>query len=197
MQVNREGIQDCLNKGENGFNCTDCDIHKAHEEGRVCSNCMIAKRSKREGDDSRIERGLEPLKSRIGIKKPFTEFGIPIDKYTNYGKHHMYFYLYYPKFEFEWPPVPETDCVGNFVNTETVNQWCVHHINGIHHDDRKINQCLCLNKEHRHLHTLYEHGKYEEAKEFMIRIAHRNFEMFGEYGCPITGFENFEETING
>lgn len=194
--------------------CAVCPIHEMKKNGsrylkgnpekgkggqiawcdKVNGRCYIRATSTPKGKKKRLAEGKEPYESRVGLSTKFEEYGINVD---NVGRHHLHLFMYYTDLNFNLPSVPNFDCLGKF-NSNTVSkqmihdvrekfadlQWAVHHINVNKYDDRKENLCLCLNTEHAILHWLYKAGKYEEAKELMNTISHRNYHLFGEHCCP-------------
>jgi len=132
-EINREGILEILK-----WECMVCNYYEELGKGTVCDDCPFCK-------NSAPKRG-EP--SRVGLKKSvFLPLGLTNKQCENWGRHHLFMYLYYPELNWKPPPIPEYDSYGFRVNREKARQT-IHHLNGNNNDNRKENITWKLVSDH-------------------------------------------------
>jgi hypothetical protein len=136
MNVYVKGIKSLL-KDE----CVDCNLHIRREENNICSDCNFRFNSTR----ATGRRGVCPgsIFKKYGLKNP-----------GSMGKHTLYYFLYYPELNFEFPPLPDEDLFGK-TSSEKTFVWHIHHMNIEYWNDHIWNLLLCLNTEHRIFESVY------------------------------------------
>lgn len=115
--------------------CMMCDVEKRIKVfGNQCDDCVFILHSK---------------SGKIGCGKEFRKYGI-INP-AELGRHQAIYFNNHPELKYSWPRIPDFDIFGQ---TNKKLLWHLHHLNGIHTDDRIINLLLCLNTEHSFLGKL-------------------------------------------
>jgi len=146
MEVDIEGILSLIKP-----DCKDCNLNlrrrineenkkkgKKEEKYGVCKDCKFTLGS----TDRKSTK--HDFSMGIGLSAAFKKCGI-LD-YENWGKSRLYYFIYHPELNFEFPPIPEFDKYGKKTTKNT--KYVIDHINGKNHDDNYFNIQACLNSEH-------------------------------------------------
>lgn len=133
MDVDINGVIGLLKK-----DCIMCNLTLRKAAFCICKDCPFIFSSR-----TNKENNPNTTRTRTGCGKPFRKYGIN----WAMGKERLFYFLYHPELDFEWPPLPEYDTLGNH-HTEKKFMWAIHHINGLYWDDSPWNLLLCLNTEH-------------------------------------------------
>jgi hypothetical protein len=143
--IHRRGILSLLNPEiDKGKYCICCNLHYMRSSGQRCKNCPFIFNSSHGNDATKISPGSK-----------FKLFGVP--NATNFGKYHLFYFLYYPELNFTLPSIPPFDLFGNPTTDKT--KWAIHHINGQNWDDTIWNLLLVLNTEHPYFESLTKQEK--------------------------------------
>ena len=148
--VNVEGIKSLLDP-----ECKLCNIHNKILNKERCKGCIFILNSAQ----------VKGKPSRVGCGAKLKIYGILHPNHL--GRLHLFIFIYYPKLNFQFPAVPFKDVFGNTIYDKHL-MWHVHHINGNHNDNRKINLLLCLNTEHGYL------SKKPNCKNVLYEVKKRN-----------------------
>lgn len=143
-------------EAKDGKFCAVCNLHEMRNPSVRCKECpfvfsSISKKGKR---------------ARVGMGAKFLKYGFSkqwINKMG--GKCQFYFFIFRPGLNFQYPPLPQQDALGNYnqdnlpdfeVDSERIKElnWHVHHSNGVWYDDRPWNLILMLNTDHGFLHGM-------------------------------------------
>lgn len=147
-EINREGIINVLS-----WYCLICNYFEERGKGTLCGQKPpeIINGKIVEYDECVFCRNSSPKPgspSRVGLKQSiFRPLGLSLKQCQNWGPHQLFMYLYYPHLNYQQPEIPNNDNYGRPVNKETVNQT-IHHINNLHHDNRKDNITWHLMSDH-------------------------------------------------
>ena len=146
MNVDIKGVLSILNpEKEKGKYCVCCNLHYMRSSKLRCKECPFVFNSTHGNDASKISPGSK-----------FKQYGIP--DATKFGKYHLYYFLYYPELNFEYPSIPQVDMFGNETTRNII--WIIHHINGFNWDDTIWNLLLVLNTEHNYFEQMTKHEKF-------------------------------------
>lgn len=157
--INRRGVLRVLK-----WRCITCNVYEEMGKKTQCDDCPFCR-------NSSVKKG-QP--SRIGLKQSvFLPLGLTKKQCENWGKHQLFMYLYYPDLNWQPPPIPDYDNYGNFVNKDTAKQT-IHHINGIHFDDRKDNLTWRLQGDH-----IRDEQLNFKQKKFLIESTKKCAEQLG------------------
>jgi len=146
--INVDGIRQAL-KPE----CVTCNLYVKIGQGKKCSSCLFIK-------NSAPEKGKP---SRIGLSMKLRKFGLTKKQCQNWGKYHLFQYLYHPELWFKPPVKPTHDKYGNVV--ESYHYYNLHHKNGVFCDDREENHEWLLPTEHPHSEQKHNAEKREVKKK--------------------------------
>lgn len=147
-EINRRGIIEKLS-----WYCLICNYFEERGKGTLCGQKPpeIIDGKIVEYDECIFCRNSSPIKgapSRVGLKHSvFRPLGLTVKQCQNWGPHQLFTYLFYPKLNWQPPPLPDYDNYGEPVNKETARQT-LHHINNDHFDNRKDNVTWNLISDH-------------------------------------------------
>jgi hypothetical protein len=115
-----------------------CNLALRMKTGTRCKPCHFSTSSGgRKGNPNYFNIGCTP-------KAIFKKYGI--EKPNELGKPRLYYFLYNPQLNFQYPSIPEVDIFG--IETGPTSQWLLHHVNKNNFDDSPWNLLLCLRNEH-------------------------------------------------
>lgn len=127
--IDRQGILSLLKK-----DCVDCNLKTRIMKKIRCSDCPFISCS---GDRKTAKNYFT---TGIACGSKFRQYGI--DPNGRLGKSYLYWFLYYPEYNFKLPPIPNHDMFGN--PTNGIGQWILHHRNKENWNDHVWNIKLCL-----------------------------------------------------
>jgi len=117
--------------------CVTCPFYVKIGQKKRCKECLFIK-------SSATKKGKP---SRVGLKYgKLKKFGLTKKQCQNWGKHHLFQYLYHPELNFQPPVKPSHDRYGTVVKEG--HHFNLHHKNGDNTDDREENQEWLLPTEH-------------------------------------------------
>ena len=143
--------------------CITCNLYVKIGQGKKCKDCLFIKNS----------APAKGFPSRIGLSMKLKKFGLTKKQCQNWGKHHLFQYLYHPELKFNPPIKPSHDKYGNIV--ESYHYYNLHHKNGLFYDDREENQEWLLPTEHPHA----EH-EHNIRKSDVKKRAAENYSSLGQ-----------------
>jgi hypothetical protein len=133
--------------------CLICNYFEERGKGTLCGQKPpeIVNGKIVEYDDCIFCRNSSPSKglpSRIGLKRTvFKPLGLTDKQCQNWGPHQLFMFLFYPKLNWQPPPIFPYDSYGEPVDQEKARQT-IHHINNDHHDNRKDNITWNISSDH-------------------------------------------------
>jgi hypothetical protein len=133
MSIDWNGVKKVL-KAE----CMICNWYERVGMKNVCSDCPFCY-------NSAPKKG-QP--SRIGLSaKVFKPLGLTNKQISNWGRHHLFMYLFHEELNCQPPDLPDKDRYGNIVDKQK-DKYSINHGNGLHYDNREGNLGWTLPKEH-------------------------------------------------
>jgi hypothetical protein len=133
--------------------CFICNYFEERGKGTLCGQkpSEIINGKIVEYDECIFCRNSSPTAgqpSRVGLKQSvFLSLGLTKKQCQNWGPHQLLMYLQYSELNWQPPPIPPYDNYGFPVDQETARQ-SIHHLNNIHHDNRKDNASWNLLSDH-------------------------------------------------
>lgn len=173
FKVDAKGCWSVLNPDINGKikkECVTCNMHERRSRKNRCKKCPFNFKSTEPGNGSKVGMGAK--------FKPFIKVytGV-IDADGNrevrdcltsdieeIGKCQFFYFMYHPELEWEFPPFPDTDSLGNIRIGSELAKTCndvkklknflntIHHNNTLWYDDRYFNLTHTINTEHGAIH---------------------------------------------
>jgi len=138
--IDRRGILSLIKK-----ECVDCNLKVRMMKKIRCEGCPFISAS----SDRKTRKNY--FTTGIACGKKFKQYGI--DPSGRLGKSYLFYFLYYPKLNFELPKIPPLDRFGKA--TDENSQWTIHHKNGENWNDHIWNIMLCLRSEHQYFEKQY------------------------------------------
>ena len=144
--VDAQGCMSLLDpEGKDGKFCAICDLHARDEDGTRCTKCPFIKASAEKAG----------AKTRVACGAKFKQFGIDWEC----GIYNFFFFLYNLHLNWQLPPVPSVDLLGNFNQGSFIAEgksknevkkfsWAIHHLDGNRCNNLPWNLLLVINTEH-------------------------------------------------
>ncbi len=159
-------------------NCIDCNYSLASKYGK-CIDCPFV------------------CSDRQQSGKYLNKFGIPYGM----GKHHIYYFLYYPELNWNFPTIPNSDYNENLKHNYKHWHWTIHHENGNYYNDNKWNLVLLINTEHNQIHMTKNNPMNSKIvrEKFAITTSmiQRNKILQGTHNFITNHPMNYPEIRNG
>lgn len=150
--------------------CVTCNMHERRSRGNRCKKCPFNFKSTEPENGSKVGMGakfkpfIKVYTGAVNSDGSREVRDCTLDDIVEIGKCQFFYFMYHPELEWEFPPLPDMDSLGNIRKGSELAKTCkdkkklktfmdtIHHNNTIWHDDRYFNLTHTINTEHGSIH---------------------------------------------